>query len=154
MGVRNKITDTQGQGRSRGPAPLPLMHWSLGRLALALGLATGIATAACAPVTQNGSEPSNDEAGGPILVRSVPADGARVSAPDNLELTFREPVRLVELVVAGPSGEMPMMVTAAGAQTEYSIPVSGLESGRNEVRWRAQTADGAPLEGRLSFTVL
>ena len=156
MVIRNRTGHDHGQGRRCGPAPLPRC---LGFAALALSLPIGIAAAGCAPVAQNADDPVNESAGssaptGPILVRSAPADGATVSAPTNLSLTFREPVRLIELVVVGPSGEMPMMVTAAGAQAEYSLPLSGLEPGRHEVRWRAQTADAAPLEGRLSFTVL
>lgn len=87
-----------------------------------------------------------------MLVRSLPAEGASVRAPPSLSLTFREPVRLVEVIVAGPAGEMPMMVTAAGEQTSYSIPLPELEAGPHEVRWRA-LAGGASHEGRLSFTV-
>ena len=109
--------------------------------------------AACAPVAQNGSDDTIGAAGGAMLARSVPGEGATVRAPPHLSLTFREPVRLVEVVVAGPSGEMPMMVTAAGEQASYSLPLPDLEAGHHEVRWRALTAGGVPREGSLSFTV-
>ena len=95
-------------------------------------------------------EPANAEA---PLLRSVPADGATVRAPQALSLTFREPVRLVEVTLTGPSGEMPMMVTSAGEQTSYTLPLTGLEPGAHEVGWRALARDGTNLEGRLSFTV-
>ena len=109
--------------------------------------------AACAPLAQNGSDEANQAAGGAMLVRSLPAEGARVAAPTSLSLTFREPVRLVEVVVVGPAGEMPMMITAAGEQTSYSVPLPDLEPGRHEVRWRVVADGGASHEGRLSFTV-
>src|SRR5688572_23330844 len=83
--------------------------------------------AACAPVTQNDSEAATETGSGAMLVRSVPADGASVSAPQSLALTFRQPVRLVELIISGPAGEMPMMITAAGEQISYSIPLPDLE---------------------------
>ena len=108
--------------------------------------------AACAPVTQNDSEAATGTGAGAMLVRSVPAEGASVSTPQSLALTFRQPVRLVELIISGPAGEMPMMVTAAGEQTSYSIPLPELEPGHHEVRWRA-LAGGVAQEGRLGFTV-
>ena len=113
-------------------------------------LAAALAT--CAPVTQNDSGSAAEATAEAMLVRSVPADGASVSAPQSLSLTFREPVRLVELVVSGPAGEVPMMVTAAGEQISYSIPLPELEPGLHEVRWRA-LASGVSQEGRLNFTV-
>ena len=122
---------------------------SLSTLALSLWLGV----AACAPLAQNGADQATDPAGSTMLVRSAPADGARVSAPASLSLTFREPVRLVEVVVAGPSGEMPMMITAAGEQTSYSIPLPDLEPGPHEVRWRVLANGGVSHEGRLSFTI-
>lgn len=109
--------------------------------------------AACAPVQQNGSEEAMEIGGGAVLVRATPAEGAVVRAPQSLSLTFRQPVRLVELIVAGPDGEMPMMITAAGEQTSYSIPLPELPPGRHEVTWRALAPGGIPHEGRLSFTV-
>ena len=90
---------------------------------------------------------------GTLLVRSVPAEGAIVRAPQTLSLTFRAPVRLAEVAIAGPSGEMPMMVTAAGEQTSYSIPLPDLEPGHHDVRWRALARGEVSYEGRLSFTV-
>ena len=108
--------------------------------------------AACAPVAQNDAQTATETNAGAMLASSVPAEGASVGAPQSLSLNFREPVRLVEVTLTGPSGEMPMMVTAAGEQTHYSIPLPELEPGRHEVRWRA-LAGSASHEGRLSFNV-
>jgi copper resistance protein C len=107
--------------------------------------------AACTAI--QGNEAGDTAMAETPLARSVPADGATVRAPQTLSLTFREPVRLAEVTITGPSGEMPMMVTAAGEQTSYTLPLVDLEAGTHELRWRALRRDGAPIEGRLSFTV-
>jgi methionine-rich copper-binding protein CopC len=143
--------DRQGRIRDRGPALASRM--GKGRPMPKLFLPLMAVLAACAPVAQNGSHEATAATGAAMLVRSAPAEGAVVRAPQSLSLTFREPVRLVELIVAGPAGEMPMMITAAGEQTSYSIPLPELEPGRHEVRWRAVGPGGASHEGRLSFTV-
>jgi len=109
--------------------------------------------AACMPVEPDRAANETTAGGEALLVRSIPADGATARAPQTLSLSFREPVRLTEVTITGPSGEMPMMVTAAGEQTSYSIPLSDLEPGRHDVRWRALARGGVPHEGRLSFTV-
>ena len=114
-------------------------------------LALVAALAACTPI--QGNEAAETAKAETPLVRSVPADGATVQSPQTLSLIFREPVRLAEVIVAGPSGEMPMMVTSAGEQTDYQLPLSDLEAGIHEVRWRALARDGTTLEGRFSFTV-
>lgn len=114
-------------------------------------LALAAILAACTAVQgEEAVDTANAEA---PLVRTVPADGATVAAPQILSLTFREPVRLAEVTITGPSGEMPMMVTSAGEQTDYQLPLVDLEAGTHEVRWRALARDGTALEGRLSFTV-
>jgi methionine-rich copper-binding protein CopC len=109
--------------------------------------------AACAPVAGNRSANGDGADAAELLLRSAPADGASMSTPQILSLTFEQPVRLAEVTISGPSGEMPMMITAAGLQTAYSIPLPDLEPGPQQVRWRALTQDGVSHEGRLSFTV-
>lgn len=108
--------------------------------------------AACAPVPQNESEAAL-ASDGAILVSARPANGATIRAPQGLALTFRQPVRLAELTISGPSGEMPIMVTSAGLRTAYSLPLPDLEPGPYHVTWRALAQDGTTHAGRLSFTV-
>jgi methionine-rich copper-binding protein CopC len=87
------------------------------------------------------------------LLSSTPANGAIVEADlDNLILRFYRDVRLNEVVLVGPQGTMPMMVTAPMEQRIYSIPFSGLEPGAYQVIWRA-TAGSDPLSGELRFQV-
>lgn len=88
-----------------------------------------------------------------ILQASGPAPGATVAAPLNaLTLHFSPPARLDELLVEGPDGTMPMMITAAGEQARYSIPLPGLGPGAYTVSWRA-TAAGREHKGSFAFTI-
>ena len=116
-------------------------------------LALFLFAAACAPGAADRPAASPTAGERAMLVESVPGEGATVRAPRVLSLTFREPVRLVELVVSGPAGEMPVMVEAAGERTSYSIPMSDPQPGRYTVRWRALAQGGEPHEGRFGFTV-
>ena len=89
-----------------------------------------------------------------ILQSSTPAHGSTVAGPvTELKLRFSPPARLDELTVTGSDGmTMPMMVTAAGELSSYSIPVSDLETGAYTVQWRA-TVGGTSHEGTIRFTV-
>ena len=89
----------------------------------------------------------------PLLVGSQPANGASVPAPVNsIELQFSSPARLAEVILTGPSGQMPMMVTAVGESAHYTLPVSGLGPGSYTVDYRA-TAGGREDRGSFAFTV-
>jgi methionine-rich copper-binding protein CopC len=90
---------------------------------------------------------------GATIISSTPSDGAAVSRDlEHLELRYSQPVRLTEVVLLGPSGTMPMMVTAAGEQTSYAIPLSGLEPGAHQLKWSATHGDEA-LNGIVRFRV-
>ena len=89
-----------------------------------------------------------------ILQSSTPAAGSTVRGPvDSLELRFAPPARLGELTVTGSDGlTMPMMVTAVGEVSRYSIPLSGLGPGTYTVKWQAIAA-GTSHQGSFRFTV-
>jgi methionine-rich copper-binding protein CopC len=90
---------------------------------------------------------------GSILVGSAPAAGGTVSAPVNsLELHFKPPARLEEIILRGPDGVMPTMVNAIGEVPNYSIPLSDLEPGSYTVNWRA-SAQGQEHRGSFAFIV-
>lgn len=106
----------------------------------------------CAP-QEPSSAPVPVAADQQLLARSNPAAGATVSAPvDELELWFDPPARLGEVVVSGPEGTMPMMVTAVGEVGYYSLPLSGLSAGQYTVRWKASRG-GKDYQGSFSFSV-
>jgi len=88
-----------------------------------------------------------------ILVSSAPAPGSTVPGPvDELVLRFNPLARLDEVTVNGPSGLMPMMVTAAGETDHYSLPLPELGPGSYAVQWKA-TSRGTVHSGTFSFTV-
>lgn len=88
-----------------------------------------------------------------ILARSIPAAGASVAAPVNaLVLEFNPPALLNEVVVTGPDGAMPMMLSPAGEQKHYELPLAGLGTGTYRVTWRA-SAGAEQYRGDFAFTV-
>lgn len=102
---------------------------------------------------QDGAAPAAPEGERSILVSSQPAAGSTVSGPVNeLILHFNPPARLDEVTVTGPDGTMPMMITAVGETSRYSLPLSGLGAGAHTVNWRA-TAQAREYRGSFSFTV-
>ena len=88
-----------------------------------------------------------------ILIRSSPSAGSTVRAPvDELKLEFDPPARLGEVIVTGPGGAMPMMISAIGEVRSYSLPLDGLGPGSYKVDWRA-SAQGRDYRGEFTFTV-
>ena len=121
-------------------------------LKLITGIALSILLSGCdaKPLPASSRAATNNSS---PLVSSTPANGAIVK-PDleALVLRFEQAVRLNEVLLIGPGGMMPMMVTAPTEQKEFSIPLSGLEPGSHQVTWRA-TAGTEMLSGVLRFTV-
>ena len=101
-----------------------------------------------------GSQPAAT-ASASILSSSDPANGAKLrGAPTSLVLNFATPVRLAEVTVTGADGQiMPMMVSSAGANRRYELPLDGLENGTHSVRWRAIDEAGVTHEGAIGFEV-
>ena len=88
-----------------------------------------------------------------LSVTSTPAAGSSVKGPlSQVILDFSAPVALGEVLVSGPDGVMPMMLSPAGVQTHYSVPVPGLGEGFYTVAWKA-ILDGQPKNGSFAFTI-
>lgn len=131
--VDRLTTETMVLGRIGGLWKIVHIHWSS---------AAASAPAAAAAATSD-----------PLLARSVPANGQSVAAPvKSLELYFSPPARLLEVVIGGPDGQIPMMVTAAGDQPRYALPLPALGPGAYSVDWRASAA-GREDRGTFRFTV-
>lgn len=106
----------------------------------------------CAQQTQS-TQAENGVAARSVLESSAPAAGSSVKGPLNsLELRFNPPMRLTEVIVTGPDGTMPMMVTAVGEVRDYSLPLAGLGAGKHMVSWKALAA-GQRYQGGFEFTV-
>lgn len=109
-----------------------------------------ILLSACSAVpTEMGKGSPTDQA---ALVRSSPADGSTVRAPvDELELQFARPARLYEVTVTDAQGMItPIMITATGELTRYSIPLDGLYASSYTVNWRARMVS-AEIAGSIHF---
>ncbi|MGH6658191.1 MAG: copper resistance CopC family protein [Sphingomicrobium sp.] len=88
-----------------------------------------------------------------LSVTTTPAAGSSVQGPLNqVTLDFSAPVALTEVLITGPDGIMPMMLSPAGVQARYSVPVPGLQEGRYTLAWKA-TLDGQPKSGSFAFTI-
>ncbi|SFO75617.1 hypothetical protein SAMN05660464_0992 [Geodermatophilus dictyosporus] len=128
--------------------PAPARDTALHRpaaLLLVLGaalvlLGTGVAPAA-----------AHDE-----LVGSVPAAGATVPAPAQVELQLSAPAQALgtQVLVSGPDGAAVSEGPAALAGSTVVQPLrADLPAGGYTVEWRVTSSDGHPLEGAFSFTV-
>lgn len=89
------------------------------------------------------------------LVRSDPAAGSTVSrSPGSVTLTFDGPVKqqFTTIVVSGADGVSYSDGTPSALNNDVKQEVRALPSGEIVVTWRSVAADGAPLQGRYTFT--
>ena len=88
------------------------------------------------------------------LLKSVPADGHVVaSPPGNVVLTFSEAARLSAAWIQKGEGEKTRLTPPEKAATEVTIALPALTPGTYVVSWRAASADGHVMPGRIRFTV-
>lgn len=92
------------------------------------------------------------------LLSATPEDGAELEeVPDAVVLTFNEDITDLgtDIVVTGPDGE-----DAADGETEIDgaevsrALAADLPAGEYSITWRAVSADGHPIDGESTFTVL
>ncbi len=87
------------------------------------------------------------------LVRSEPADGARLSEPPSvLRLTFNEPVTPLVLRLIAPDGTTTAPVAVAEGITIIVKP-DARRRGTHVLSWRVISADGHPVGGTMVFSV-
>lgn len=88
------------------------------------------------------------------LKASTPAAGAHLAiAPAALTLEFSEPARLTALSIA-KAGEAPLKLAAPSASASHvSIALPALTPGTWTVTYRALSADGHLVPGKLTFTL-
>ncbi|MFI1359783.1 copper resistance CopC/CopD family protein [Streptomyces sp. NPDC020898] len=90
------------------------------------------------------------------LVRSVPKDGAHLAkAPDDLTLTFDEPVDLADVRAMTPEGDrLPVTRAPHGPADTVRIATGQPKSGKLSVVWSVvDMEDGHASSGRLDFPV-
>ena len=91
------------------------------------------------------------------LTSVTPADGAQLlTAPQTIEMRFRDPSRLIRFALAGNGdgakvalGDDHLMVEAA----DHTVTLPPLASGRYIASWRAMGEDGHVIKGRFSYTI-
>jgi copper transport protein len=89
------------------------------------------------------------------LLESQPAaDAVLAQAPEQITLSFSEPVRLTALSVRS-AGSAAQQLTAAesGASERFTATLPALEPGEHTVSWRVISADTHVVSGEVRFTV-
>ena len=91
------------------------------------------------------------------LASLSPVDGAEVSAPQQIEMTFKGVARLVRFdlvpVDSGDAVDLGKDHLFASAKT-HNIAVPDLAPGSYQASWRAMAEDGHVMKGRFTFTIL
>jgi methionine-rich copper-binding protein CopC len=117
------------------------------RLALTPVLALGLLGAGAVSVSAHSG-----------LISTDPGDGATVdAAPHQITLTFNEAPQVLgtEIVALGPDGSQVSAGEPVVADVSVTQPLQAdLPAGDYAIQWRVTSADGHPLSGELSFTVI
>lgn len=88
------------------------------------------------------------------LLKSVPADGQAVAAaPEKILLTFSEAARLTAAWIQKDEGARTRLTAPDKASKEVTLSLPALAPGAYVVSWRAASADGHLMPGRIRFTV-
>lgn len=89
-------------------------------------------------------------------VKSVtPASGSvLLASPAEIVITFNEPARMTSVVVDEPgTGERKLDATPGGLASSFTLPAPKLGSGRNEIKWKALSKDGHPIQGSIIIVI-
>ncbi len=88
------------------------------------------------------------------LLKSVPADGHVVETPPgSVVLTFSEAARVTAAWIQKSEGVKTRLTAPGKPATEVTIALPALTPGTYVVSWRAASADGHVMPGRIRFTV-
>lgn len=89
-----------------------------------------------------------------LLASGPAADSVVAKAPTTITLRFDSPVnqRYTTVAVTGPDGSYYSEGTPSVVNGDVRQKVGALPTGRIQVVWRTVAADGAPLQGRFTFT--
>lgn len=89
------------------------------------------------------------------VIAIKPASGSVLAqAPETIEITFRDPVRLTSvIVVTADKTERPLTFAPTGSSASFRIEGSELSRGRNEVRWKALSSDGHVIGGTIVLVI-
>ncbi|BBE72595.1 CopD family protein [Oharaeibacter diazotrophicus] len=90
-----------------------------------------------------------------VLLSTVPADGGMLAAaPDELVLTFNEPVELLSAHLNGPDGGSAVPLASGAASTRLVLKAADLwGEGTRVLSWRVASGDGHPVAGTVLYSV-
>lgn len=85
----------------------------------------------------------------------TPASGSvLLASPAEVVITFNEPARITSVVVDEPgTGERKLEATPGGLASTFTLPAPKLGSGRNEIKWKALSKDGHPIQGSIIIVI-
>jgi methionine-rich copper-binding protein CopC len=86
---------------------------------------------------------------------TVPVSGSILPAsPPEVVINFNQEARLTSVVVIEPGKpERKLEFMPSGAATSFMMHDPKLSTGRNEIKWKALSKDGHPIEGTI-FVVI
>lgn len=119
------------------------------KLAIRFAAVAALAAAFCLP-----GEPGLAHSKGPKI---LPAHGSELTeAPRSLDFVFAKPVRLTAVrLFDGDDSEVELPgKRSIKAAKQRRIELPALEAGAYRVEWRALSADGHPVDGAFSFTIV
>lgn len=89
------------------------------------------------------------------LKSTVPATGSVLPAsPAEVVINFNEPARLTSVVVStAGAGERKLQFKPTGEAASFTVADPQLQSGSNEIKWRALSKDGHPINGTIVIAV-
>ena len=88
------------------------------------------------------------------LMRSSPPDGAMLmQRPSGIDLTFNEPVELLQATLLASGGNaMPLDGRGVDGRVVVGLP-DDLSDGGYALTWRVVSEDGHPVSGTIAFTI-
>lgn len=88
------------------------------------------------------------------LSSSIPANEAVVeTAPEEVVLSFSEPVRLTAVSLESVDMSHSLEVDAAEPAEEFTVALPALMAGKHVIQWRVLSQDTHVMTGEIQFTV-
>lgn len=86
---------------------------------------------------------------------TTPVSGSIMTAsPPEVVINFSEPARLTSVVLLEPGlPDRKLDFGPSGMATTFTLPAPNLGSGRNEIKWKALSKDGHPIEGSIIVVI-
>lgn len=89
------------------------------------------------------------------IKNTVPVSGSVLPAsPPEVVINFNEPASLTSIVVAeAGKPERKLAFMPSGSSTSFMVHNPNLAQGRNEIKWKALSKDGHPIEGSIIIVI-